>query len=99
MKFTFNRVVRPFLLVRQPVYLIPWLFLIVTLGAVFFLWYQQEQLLNTNASVRFTNEVNDTKTAIRNRMLAYEDALRGLRGLFSTGDAIEQDEFKRYTDT
>jgi len=49
---------------RQPVYLIPWIFLGLALGAVLFLWYQQEQLLQTEGRTRFEREAEQIKGSI-----------------------------------
>ena len=81
---------------RQPVYLIPWIFLGLALGAVLFLWYQQEQLLQTEGRTRFEREAEQIKGSIVNRLSAYEDVLQGLRGFFNAKNTIDQDEVRQY---
>ena len=66
--------------------------LLVAFGA----WYYIDHYLNERGNERFTNLVQDLKSAIDVRMLAYEQVLRAGSGLFQASDFVSQDEWQLY---
>jgi PAS domain S-box-containing protein len=55
--------------------------------------------IEENARERFIFRIDETKYAIKERMTAYEQILRGGLGLFSASYAVTRDEWKNYVNS
>lgn len=77
---------------------IPWLLLALSLAASFFVWWQQQQIIDTESQAQLEKAIQRTQSFINARLNNYEDALRGAQGLFAAdiqGD-VSREELQRY---
>jgi PAS domain S-box-containing protein len=80
---------------------IPWLLLTLSLVASIFVWWQQQQIIDTESQAQLEKAIQRTQSFINARLNNYEDALRGAQGLFAAdieGDVSRQ-EWKRYVNS
>jgi PAS domain S-box-containing protein len=73
-----------------------WITLIITLFVTIIAWYYTKNNIDAEAKGRFNFRVNETKFAITQRMLAYEQILRGGLGLFYSSNEVTREDWKNY---
>jgi PAS domain S-box-containing protein len=73
-----------------------WLVLIVTLLLTVWAWHNEVNDAARLSRERFTFRISEIETAIQDRMLGYEQVLRGGIGLFRASREVERDEWKSY---
>lgn len=76
-----------------------WLPLVVLgLGLVitYSLWENEQQIIAQDLKLNFDFSVQENISLIKQRMLAYEQVLRGARGLFSASESVGRREFHDY---
>ncbi len=77
-------------------YILPLLVLVISLVVTYHLWtgaqYQAAQSLQADFDFR----VHETTLRIKQRLLAYEQVLRGAQGLFGASASVGHDDFHRY---
>jgi diguanylate cyclase (GGDEF)-like protein len=62
------------------------------------LWHHEQQTLDTNLRANFDFSVRQTTSRIEQRLAAYEQMLRGARGLFNASSNVTHADFQRYVD-
>jgi len=60
------------------------------------LWKHEQQIVARDLRENFNFLVQEDLTLIKQRMLAYEQVLRGARGLFAASESVERREFHDY---
>lgn len=60
------------------------------------LWKHEQQIVARDLRENFNFLVQEDLTLIKQRMLAYEQVLRGARGLFAASESVERHEFHDY---
>jgi two-component system, sensor histidine kinase and response regulator len=73
-----------------------WLVLTVSLALTLVAWRLSAAGVRTQIEEQFERRVGETQAAIKDRMLQYEQLLRGLVGLFATGEIIGRQAFGDY---
>ena len=73
--------------------------LLVSLTMTYLAWYNAKQEASRQLENTFNFYVYETIGRIKYRMDAYEQVLRGTRGLFAASDNVTRHEFKAYIDT
>lgn len=81
---------------RTAVRLLPAVVLAVTLGATYLLWRDARQEAERELQTTFDFRVREAALRIRQRMLAYEQVLRGVQGLFAASHKVERSGFREY---
>ncbi|QDS98052.1 CHASE domain-containing sensor histidine kinase [Adhaeretor mobilis] len=76
--------------------LLAWLVLGISLLLTFCAWLLSNRYLNERAAERFTVRTNELEVAIRERMLEYEQVLRGGIGLFAASENVSRGEWHAY---
>ncbi|OGH61028.1 MAG: hypothetical protein A3G34_17070 [Candidatus Lindowbacteria bacterium RIFCSPLOWO2_12_FULL_62_27] len=74
----------------------PWTVLAVSLSISVWAYQAAETALSLRDMIRFDGRVEDIRTAIRDRMQVYEQALHGARGLFAASKSVERLEWREY---
>lgn len=77
--------------------LLPWVVLLCSLVVTYQLWTSARNIARKELQSQFDFRVADAGSHIRLRMLAYEQVLRGARGLFAASHTVERKEFSAYT--
>ncbi|WP_281876074.1 CHASE domain-containing protein [Geobacter hydrogenophilus] len=75
---------------------LPLVVLGVGLFLTFQLWKHEHQIVARDLRANFDFLVQEDLTLIKQRMLAYEQVLRGARGLFAASESVERHEFHDY---
>lgn len=75
---------------------LPWLVLVVSLAVTQHLWEHEQQLTEQGLQASFDARVRGIKNRIEQRLLAYEQVLRGVQGLFAASVSVGRDEFRTY---
>lgn len=75
---------------------LPWLVLIACLTVSYTLWRNEYHNANIELQADFDYRVREVDSRIVHHMKAYEQILRGLRGLFVSSKSVTQDEFTNY---
>src|SRR3989338_8393360 len=75
---------------------VPWTVLAVSLSISVWAYQAAETALSLRDMIRFDGRVEDIRTAIRDRMQVYEQALHGARGLFAASKSVERLEWREY---
>ena len=75
---------------------LPWLVVIVSLVVTHQLWKNAHNEAIRELQYNFNFRVLDVRNRIEQRMQSYEQALRGVQGLFSASISVERDEFHAY---
>src|SRR3972149_5467830 len=75
---------------------IAWITLTACLFATVGTWYITKSEIEENANERFNFRINETKYAIKERMTAYEQILRGGLGLFSAFQNVSREDWQSY---
>lgn len=73
--------------------------LMLLLGITTWMWHVSHDEVMQAARTRFHFEVSEAKFAIEQRLLAYEQVLRGGVGLFAASDEVERHEWRAYVET
>jgi PAS domain S-box-containing protein len=75
-----------------------WLALVIGLAFALASWRQAADSAGREAALRFESAALDVRDAIRERMTAYEQVLRGGAGLFAASISVERHEWKSYVE-
>lgn len=75
---------------------IAWGVLIVALIVTVSLWQFSILLVKDRTKARFTNQSQQLKTSIEERLLNYEQVLAGSAGLFAVADLVGRDDWRTY---
>ncbi len=78
--------------------LIGWITLITSLTITVYAWYSTKNSIDEEIRDRFEFQTNEISKAIKDRMLSYEQVLRGALGLFYTSDNVTRNGWKNYVD-
>lgn len=73
--------------------------LLLSLSVTYIAWHNAKQEVRRRLEDTFNFHVHETIGRIKYRMDAYEQVLRGTRGLFVASDNVSRHEFKDYIDT
>jgi PAS domain S-box-containing protein len=73
-----------------------WLVLLLSLLLTLWAWYDALEDVSRLARERFAFRMSEIETAIHDRMLSYEQVLRGGIGLFRASREVERDEWSSY---
>jgi PAS domain S-box-containing protein len=76
--------------------LLPWLVLAISLAATHQLWRNGQNQVRQERQIQFDFRVRETLKLIEQRILAYEQVLRGVQGLFSASQSVDRGEFHQY---
>lgn len=79
--------------------LLPWLILVATLGATWFVWNHERQNADKALHSQFEFALRDTVSRIEQRVAAYEQLLRGVQGLIATTGLRNRDVIREYVET
>ena len=77
---------------------LPWLILAVSLFTTYYLWQAAQSEAKGLLQNDFDFRVHDAGSRTKQRMLAYEQVLRGAQGLFASSRSVERGEFHAYND-
>jgi len=77
-------------------YLLPCVVLGLALAAAWYFWERERQEIEQALQVEFDARVRETTSLFRERMLAYEQALRATHGLFATSDKVQRGDFQSF---
>lgn len=75
---------------------LPLAVLTVGLLLTYELWKHEHQIVARDLRANFDFLVQEDLTLIKQRMQAYEQVLRGTRGLFTASESVERHEFRDY---
>jgi len=75
---------------------IAWITLIVMLFATMVTWFYTQNNIEKDARIKFNNITNDIRLAITERMLTYEQVLRGTSGLFYASGNVTRKDWENY---
>lgn len=73
-----------------------WVILFCSLALTAVGWHIANKFVHRDALDRFTFETQDVQTAIANRLLDYEQVLRGGLGLFAASREVERQQWREY---
>jgi diguanylate cyclase (GGDEF)-like protein len=79
--------------------LVPWLVLCVTLGMTWFTWDHERQTSRRAVRSQFDFALRETVNRIEQRVLGYEQMLRGVQSLFATTPLKNRAAMHAYVDT
>ena len=77
-------------------YVIPCVVLVAASFASWQLWKKEKAEIEQVLQGEFDARVRETVSLFRERMLAYEQALRATHGLFSTSDTVQRGDFQSF---
>lgn len=75
---------------------LPLLVLAVSLTITYFLWQDARQNAMRDLQAHFDSHVREAGMRVEQRMAAYEQVLRGVKGLFVASISVERNEFHEY---
>lgn len=75
---------------------LPWLVVVVSLAITHQLWKNAHYEAVRELQYDFDFRLLDVSNRIEQRMQSYEQALRGVQGLFAASISVERDEFHAY---
>ncbi|MBF0584313.1 MAG: CHASE domain-containing protein [Magnetococcales bacterium] len=78
--------------------ILPWLLLFIGLTVTHFLYQATQRGAYENLQDNFTYEAQEIVLRIQQRMAAYEQILRAVRGLFNSSGSVERHEFRDFVD-
>lgn len=78
---------------------VAWLTLLITLTLTALAWHLVTKGVEATAQADFKSYVDRTHDAVQQRMLAYEQVLRGGIGLFGASDRVSRQEWHAYVDS
>lgn len=76
-----------------------WIVLGVLLLFTFSMWRFFDAQLEDRSHDRFQHQVDNARSALKNRMQAYEQVLNGTAGLFAASTEVSRAEFRRYVES
>ncbi|SNS79262.1 diguanylate cyclase (GGDEF) domain-containing protein [Noviherbaspirillum humi] len=79
--------------------ILPALVLLLCLGVTRQLWQDARDSARQELQTRFDFRVRESNRRIEQRMLTYEQVLRGVAGLFAASSQVTRQEFHRYAST
>ncbi len=79
--------------------LLPWLILMATLGATWFVWNHERQNARSELHAQFDFALRETVSQIEQRTAAYEQMLRGVQALFATTGLKNRKALRDYVET
>lgn len=77
---------------------LPWLVLAVTLGVTYLVWQSERQNALKDLRTDFDFRAREANARIDQRIKAYEQILRGVRGLLQTSGKVTAKEFHEYVE-
>ncbi len=77
-------------------YVIPCVVLGLALATSWYLWQKEKLEIEQVLQGEFDARVRETVSLFRERMLAYEQALRATHGLFSTSETVQRGDFQSF---
>ncbi len=75
---------------------IAWITLIVMLFATVIAWLYTQNNIEKDTKQKFNHNINEISLAITDRMLTYEQVLRGALGLFYASDSVTRKDWENY---
>jgi diguanylate cyclase (GGDEF)-like protein/PAS domain S-box-containing protein len=75
---------------------LPWLVLLISLTVTYHLWQSQRDETIQRLQDDFDFRVREIAERLEQRLIAYEQVLRGAQGLFAASDKVERDKFHTY---
>jgi len=78
---------------------LPWLILVVSLLLTYQLWQNDQQDTAQKLQIAFDSRVREITNRIQERMQAYEQVLRGAKGLQMASVSVKRDVFRDYIAT
>jgi PAS domain S-box-containing protein len=72
------------------------LVLALSLALTVIAWSMVDHAIRATAIQRFRFQTNDLASTLAKRLLEYETALRGARGLFNASDVVTREEWRQY---
>ena len=78
---------------------LPWLILAVSLTLTFLVWRNNQHAVENETQSRFTHRAEQVETAIRTRMLAYQQVLQGGAGLIAVSRQVGRNEWRAYVES
>ncbi len=75
---------------------LPWLVVVVSLALTYQLWRSAHDESVRKLQNDFNSRLLDVSNRIEQRMQSYEQALRGVQGLFAASSNVKRDEFHAY---
>lgn len=75
-----------------------WVTLIISFLLTFLLWRHSKIDSEKDARRHFDHRVSEIRLELQQRMLAYEQVLRGAAGLFAASQEVDREEWKTYVD-
>jgi PAS domain S-box-containing protein len=78
---------------------LPWLVLAVSLLLTWQLWQNAKQNASQKLQSNFDSRAHEVDTLIKQRMMAYEQVLRGVNGLFASSKNVGRSEFRDFVST
>ena len=78
---------------------LPWLALAVFLTMTYQFWKVAQRNASQELQTYFDFRVREANSRIEQRMMAYEQVLRGAQGLFAASTNVDRDEFRCYVST
>lgn len=76
--------------------LLPWLLLVISLAITYWMWDREQQNASVDLKIDFDYRVREVDSRLNQRMKAYEQILRGARGLFLASNTVTRKEFSDY---
>jgi diguanylate cyclase (GGDEF)-like protein/PAS domain S-box-containing protein len=83
----------------RPEQWLPWLVLAISLLITWQLWRDAKQNAVQELQSNFDFRVYETDSLVKQRMMAYEQVLRGVVGLFASSKTVERGEFRDFVST
>jgi diguanylate cyclase (GGDEF)-like protein/PAS domain S-box-containing protein len=83
----------------RPEQWLPWLVLAISLLITWQLWRDAKQNAVQELQSNFDFRVYETDSLVKQRMMAYEQVLRGVVGLFASSKSVERSEFRDFVST
>ena len=77
----------------------PWLILLASLAITYHLWKIERDANLQRLQRDFDFRVRESTERVEQRLLSYEQILRGARGLFAASVSVERNEFRAYITT
>src|SRR5688500_2621485 len=74
----------------------PWLVLLIGLVSSVAVTWVYARLVESKDAERFENSVTQVTDTIRDRFTTYDAMLRGVVGLYTSGETVDAQDFERY---
>ncbi len=75
---------------------LPWVVLAVSLAFTYRLWQRERAQMFQELHAEFVGNLRETVSNVQQRMITYEQMLRGVQGLFSASGTMDRDRFYSY---